>query len=124
MARGLDGTLEMSIVIPCYLLVQALLLPGYHDTQCGFKAMRGIVARELFAELRTDGFAFDVEVLWMARRAGYRVEEIPVSWFDSDGTRVDAVRHSLEMLRDVLRIRLAAVIPARARKADRPAANR
>jgi dolichyl-phosphate beta-glucosyltransferase len=60
------------------LMVQVVLLPGFRDTQCGFKLFRGIVARELFAELRTDGFAFDIEVLLRAKRAGYRLEEVPV----------------------------------------------
>jgi len=86
------------------LLVQAFLLPGFRDTQCGFKLFRGTVARELFANLQTDGFAFDVEVLLRARRAGYRVEEVPVHWVDSDSTTVSPVRHALQMVRDVLRL--------------------
>ncbi len=88
------------------LVVQALLLPGLWDTQCGFKLFRGPVARELFGSLRTAGFAFDVEVLYRARRAGYRVEEVPVRWINSPSTRVAAVRHSSQMLRDVFRMRL------------------
>ncbi len=88
------------------LLVQAALLPGFEDTQCGFKAFRGVVARELFADLSTDGFAFDVEVLWRARCAGYRVEEVPVRWLDSGTSRVSPVRHSAQMARDVMRLRL------------------
>ena len=88
------------------LLVQALLLPGLWDTQCGFKLFRGEIARELFRRLRTDGFAFDVEVLYLARRSGWEVTEVPVRWINSTTTRVQAVRHSTEMLRDVLRIRL------------------
>jgi dolichyl-phosphate beta-glucosyltransferase len=87
------------------LLVQALLLPGLWDTQCGFKLFRGQVARELFGRLNTDGFAFDVEVLYLARRSGWEVSEVPVRWINSATTRVQAVRHSREMLIDVLRIR-------------------
>jgi len=87
------------------LLVQAMLLPGVWDTQCGFKLFRGQVARELFARLQTDGFAFDVEVLYLARRSGLEVREVPVRWINSDTTRVQALRHSREMLVDVLRIR-------------------
>jgi dolichyl-phosphate beta-glucosyltransferase len=97
-------------------LVQALLLPGFQDTQCGFKLFRGIVARELFADLQTEGFAFDVEVLWRARLAGYRIEEVPVRWLNSEGTTVLPIRHSLEMGRDVLRFWLsAAALRKRAR---------
>jgi dolichyl-phosphate beta-glucosyltransferase len=88
------------------LLVQALLLPGLWDTQCGFKLFRGDVARDLFSRLRTDGFAFDVEILYMARRSGRTISEVPVRWINSATTRVQAVRHSREMLNDLLRIRL------------------
>jgi dolichyl-phosphate beta-glucosyltransferase len=88
------------------LLVQALLLPGIWDTQCGFKLFKGEVARGLFARLRTDGFAFDVELLYSARRCGCVVSEIPVRWINSPTTTVQAVRHSREMLMDLLRIRL------------------
>ena len=84
------------------LVVRALLLPGFGDTQCGFKALRGEVARELFADLVTDGFAFDVEILWRAQCAGFHLEEVSVRWRDSGATRVSPVRHSLQMLRDVL----------------------
>jgi dolichyl-phosphate beta-glucosyltransferase len=87
------------------LMVQALLLPGLWDTQCGFKLFRGEVARDLFGRLRTDGFAYDVEILYLARQAGYRVCEVPVRWINSSTTRVQAVRHSGEMLTDLLRIR-------------------
>jgi dolichyl-phosphate beta-glucosyltransferase len=87
------------------LLVQALLLPGLWDTQCGFKLFRGEVARDLFGRLSVDGFAFDVEVLYLARRSGWEVSEVPVRWINSATSRVQAVRHSREMLRDVLRIR-------------------
>lgn len=88
------------------VFVQAVLLPGFRDTQCGFKALRGAVARELFADLRTDGYAFDVEILWRARRAGYRVDEVAVQWLDSGTTRVSPLRHSAQMVRDVARLRL------------------
>jgi dolichyl-phosphate beta-glucosyltransferase len=86
-------------------MVQVLLLPGIWDTQCGFKLFRGSVARELFAELETDGFAFDVEILHRARRAGYRIREVPVRWINSGASTVSPVKDSAEMLRDLLRIR-------------------
>lgn len=89
------------------ILVQLLVLPGFHDTQCGFKLFRNTAARELFASIRTDGFAFDVEVLLRARQAQYRVVEVPVRWLNSDSTRVSPLRHSMQMLRDLLWLRLA-----------------
>jgi dolichyl-phosphate beta-glucosyltransferase len=106
-ARELDQPIHRRAMGKVFnLLVQALLLPGLWDTQCGFKLFRGPVARELFAKLRVDGFAFDVEVLYLARRSGREVSEVPVRWINSNTTRVQAVRHSKEMLMDVLRIRL------------------
>lgn len=87
------------------LMVQALLLPGLWDTQCGFKLFRGPVARELFRELRTDGFAFDVEVLYAARRRGYRISEVPVRWLHSAPSRVTPIKHSLAMMGELFRIR-------------------
>jgi dolichyl-phosphate beta-glucosyltransferase len=90
------------------LLVQGLwLVPGVWDTQCGFKLFRGAAGRELFAALKTDGFAFDVEVLHRARRRGLRIAEVPVRWSHSAPTKV-RWRHPLQMFWDLLRIRLGA----------------
>jgi dolichyl-phosphate beta-glucosyltransferase len=79
---------------------------GLHDTQCGFKLLDGEVARELAAELTIDGFAYDVELVWLARRRGYRIVEIGVIWSNSADSRVDPIRSSFAMLRDVIRMRL------------------
>ena len=79
---------------------------GLYDTQCGFKLLQGEVAREIGAELTVDGFAYDVELVWLARRHGYRVVEVGVIWVDSPDSRVDPVRSSLAMLRDVVRMRI------------------
>jgi dolichyl-phosphate beta-glucosyltransferase len=87
------------------LIVQALLLPGLWDTQCGFKLFRGDLARELFGCMKTDGFGYDVEVLYGARKRRLRIDEVPVRWQHSAPTRVAAFRSSLDMLKDVLKIR-------------------
>lgn len=86
------------------LLVRALLLPGLRDTQCGFKLFEAEAAQQVFALARSDGFAFDVEVLVISRRLGHRIEEIPVTWRNDAATRVDNVRGFLAFL-DLLRIR-------------------
>ena len=86
-------------------MVQVLLLWGISDTQCGFKLFRGPVAQGLFDGLETDGFAFDVEVLHRARRAGYVIREVPVRWINSGASKVAPIRDSAAMLRDLLRIR-------------------
>ena len=88
------------------LIVQAVVLPGFWDTQCGFKLWKGPAARQIFAEMKLDGnVAFDVEVLYRARRHGYRIAEIPVRWYDSIPSRISPLRHSAEALIDLVRIR-------------------
>ncbi|MEM8960657.1 MAG: dolichyl-phosphate beta-glucosyltransferase [Acidobacteriota bacterium] len=79
---------------------------GIRDTQCGFKLLDGEIARSLFAELITDGFAFDVELVWLARRAGHEVVEVGVHWHNSPDSRVHPIRDSLAMLREIVRFRL------------------
>jgi dolichyl-phosphate beta-glucosyltransferase len=88
------------------LIVQVVVLPGFWDTQCGFKLWKGPVAREIFEAMKLDGnVAFDVEVLYRARRAGYRIAEIQVRWYDSIPSRISPMRHSVEALRDIVKIR-------------------
>ena len=87
-------------------VMRALCGLPYRDTQCGFKAFTKDAARAVFSRARIDGFAFDVEALTIARSLRLKVEERPVPWTNSPDSRVRIVRHSLEMLRDVLRIRL------------------
>ncbi len=87
------------------LIVQAVLLPGIWDTQCGFKLFRADVAHRVFAQLVTDGFAFDPEVLYRARRLGVKIAEVPVVWRNSAPTKVNALRSSIDMFKHVLRIR-------------------
>jgi len=87
------------------LIVQAVLLPGLWDTQCGFKLFRGDLARAVFAELKTDGFGYDPEALYLAKRRGEKIAEVPVVWRHSAPTKVAPIRHSLDMFRDVIRTR-------------------
>ena len=87
------------------LMVQIGAVWGIRDTQCGFKCFRGAVAEELFERMTITGFAFDVEILFLARKRGYRIAEIPVTWINSPKSRVDPIRDSLRMMRDLARIR-------------------
>jgi len=75
------------------------------DTQCGFKAYRGGLARQLFALARVDRFMFDVEILYLAERAGLRIQEMPVRWTDSPGSSVRFWQGLVDMIRDLWRIR-------------------
>jgi dolichyl-phosphate beta-glucosyltransferase len=86
-------------------LVRRLGVPGVMDTQCGFKLFRGTVAAALFPLVTTDGFGFDVELLMMAVRRGYRIAEVPVNWADQPGSKVGVLRHGPRMLREVLSAR-------------------
>jgi len=90
------------------LIVQAVLLPGIWDTQCGFKLFRADVAHEAFAGLTTDGFGYDPEVLYRAKKRGVRIAEVPVVWRNSAPTKVSPIKSSLDMFRHVLRIRFTA----------------
>ena len=88
------------------LLVQAVLLPGIWDSQCGFKLFQADVAHDAFAGLTTDGFGYDPEVLYLAKKRGVRIAEVPVVWRNSAPTKVSPIKSSLDMFRHVLRIRL------------------
>jgi dolichyl-phosphate beta-glucosyltransferase len=87
------------------VIVQVVLLPGIKDTQCGFKLFRADVAHDAFAKLSTDGFGYDPEVLYRARRQGVRIAEVPVVWRNSSPTKVNPIRSSYDMFKHVLRVR-------------------
>lgn len=86
-------------------IVQALAMPGISDTQCGFKLFSAEAAKRSFARMTIEGFAFDVEVLFIARRLGYTIAEVGVRWINDERTTVDPIRDSARMLLDVGRIR-------------------
>ena len=71
-----------------HLLVRLLVLPGLRDTQCGFKLFSAAAAEAAFSRARLDGFAFDVEALFIARALGFKVAELPVVWRNDAATRV------------------------------------
>jgi len=86
------------------LMVRALGLSRLHDTQCGFKLFPGALAHALAEVQRLDGFAFDVEYLVVAESWGCPVSEVGVRWNHKEASRVLAVRHSSQMLRDLARL--------------------
>jgi glycosyltransferase involved in cell wall biosynthesis len=88
------------------LLVRVATGLPFWDTQCGFKAFRLDVCRPIIEVARIDGFAFDVELLYLAQRAGLRIREIPVRWNHAEGSKVDFIHDSLRMLREVIALRL------------------
>ncbi len=87
-------------------LIRLFGVRGIRDTQCGFKLARGEEGRRIAAELKIEGFAWDVEMIWLARRRGYGIAEVGVVWVNSPDSRVDPIRSSFSMLRDVITMRL------------------
>lgn len=86
-------------------LVQSAGVRGIRDTQCGFKLLDGDIARDLFRDLVTDGFAFDVELIWLARRRGHAVREVAVRWSDDRASRVRVWIDPAKMFFEVLAFR-------------------
>ena len=86
------------------LIVQAVLLPGIWDTQCGFKLFRADVAKPVFAALTTDGFGYDPEVLYPAKGRGVKRVEVPVVWRQSAPTKVLPIRSPIDMFKHVVRV--------------------
>jgi hypothetical protein len=87
------------------LLIRLLVLPDLHDTQCGFKCFRGDVAEDIFRYQSLNGWAFDVEVLKVARLHGWQITEIPVHWSYFPGSKVSIMRDSIRMLIELMTIR-------------------
>jgi hypothetical protein len=89
-------------------LIRWLALPGLNDTQCGFKCFRGDIAETLFRRQTLSGWAFDVEVLYIARRLGYCITELGIPWFFNPESKISVFKDSLRMGLDLLTIRLNA----------------
>ena len=87
------------------LLVRVATGLPFWDTQCGFKAFQLDVCRPILEAAHVNGFAFDVELLFLANRAGLRIREIPVRWNHAEGSKVNFFRDSLRMLREVIALR-------------------
>ena len=98
------------------LIVQTFAVRGIWDTQAGFKCFKGDVAKKIFERLKVYGkgrkvkgalvTAFDVELLFIARKINYKIKEVPIVWHHMATTRVSPIKDSLRMLRDVIKIRL------------------
>ena len=87
------------------LFVKMLLGESFIDTQCGFKGFTSLCATDIFCRQRLDRFAFDAELLYIARKRGYTILELPVIWRNSRDSRVNIIADSLRMIRDLFRIR-------------------
>jgi dolichyl-phosphate beta-glucosyltransferase len=99
------------------LLVRVATGLPFWDTQCGFKAFRLNVCRPILEAASVQGFAFDVELLFLAHRAGLRIREIPVRWNHAEGSKVNFLRDSVRMLREVIALRQGTTASEPSRKA-------
>jgi dolichyl-phosphate beta-glucosyltransferase len=89
------------------LLRSVMGMPGVRDTQCGFKFFPHDVAKDLFFRQKIDGYMFDVEILVLAQRLGYRIVEVPIRWKDDADSRLQLITGNIRNLVDVFRIRIS-----------------
>ncbi len=88
------------------LFVRLIAIRGIHDTQCGFKAFSNEAARAIFSRQTMTGFSFDVELIFIARKLGFRIVEFPIHWARSSESSVNPLTDSVKMFIDIIRIRL------------------
>jgi dolichyl-phosphate beta-glucosyltransferase len=86
------------------LAVRLLILPGLNDTQCGFKCFRAEVAEAIFPYQSLPGWSFDIEILFIARKWGFGIQEVPIHWYFDPETKLRAVNDAVRMLRDIFLI--------------------
>ncbi len=87
------------------LALRVVLGLPYLDTQCGFKAFTGRAAQAIFPHQHIERWGFDPEILFLARKFGMKVEEVPVEWGHSEGTRINPLRDGLRMFIEMLKVR-------------------
>lgn len=82
------------------------VLKGIKDTQCGFKLFKKEAAKKIFSNQTINGFGFDVEVLYLARKYHYSIKELPVKWKNDPGSKVNPIKDSFKMFLDLIKIKL------------------
>jgi dolichyl-phosphate beta-glucosyltransferase len=86
-------------------LTQALVIKGIQDTQCGFKMFTAQAAEQIFRVAKVDHFGFDVEILFLAHKAGFKIAEVPVEWYNDERSKVNPIKDSYKMLKELFRIK-------------------
>lgn len=86
-------------------VVKLLAVRGFEDTQCGFKSVHYKAAEDLFSVSRIDGIGFDIELIYLAQRRGYKIVEVPINWYYNADTRMRVVQDSLAIFKEILQIR-------------------
>lgn len=88
------------------VIVNVVLLKGIVDTQCGFKGFRREIVEKVFSRCSINGFSFDVEVLYLSRKFNFKIKEIPIRWENSALSKVNPIKDSLQMFKDLFRIKI------------------
>jgi len=86
-------------------VVQFFTIKEFKDTQCGFKAFKKDVAKELFSRQQFKGFSFDVEILYLAVKMNYKIKEVAVNWTHCDSSKVSIIKDSIRMFSDIIKIK-------------------
>jgi dolichyl-phosphate beta-glucosyltransferase len=86
-------------------IIKLMAVPDFEDTQCGFKMFNRKAAEDLFQVQRMTGIGFDVELLYIAERRGYKICEVPITWYFNADSRMRLVQDSLRMLQEIREIR-------------------
>ncbi|MCL6511271.1 MAG: glycosyltransferase family 2 protein [Anaerolineae bacterium] len=87
-------------------VVANIFSAGARDTQCGFKMFTHEAAQRLFRAQTISGFSFDLEILYLANKFGYRIAEVPIAWVDAPGSKLDPAKEAQRFLRDLVKIKL------------------
>jgi len=87
------------------LVVKVLAVPGFQDTQAGFKCFRKSIAIDILACQQIQGWAFDVELLFIAQKRGYQIVEVPIHWYFRENSRISPLKDAMDMFQEVVRIR-------------------
>ena len=88
------------------VFARLIAVKGFMDTQCGFKGFNRAAAQDIFARQRLPGYGFDVEVLYVANKLGYKIVEVPISWRDREASRLSAFHDGVKLLRDLAQVRV------------------
>jgi glycosyltransferase involved in cell wall biosynthesis len=86
------------------IMIRLLAVPGLHDTQCGFKMFRGAIATDLFRDQTLNNWSFDIELLFIARKRGYRIQELPIPWYFNPDTKLNPIKDAFQMAVDIISI--------------------
>lgn len=88
------------------LLIQAMILPGFSDTQCGFKLFKKEAAKRIFQRQTIWRWGFDMEILYIAKKLGYKIKQVPVSWFNDERSKIQSFKTFLTTFTELLKIKI------------------